>query len=71
MSLYACHNKPRSTAPYAGQDGWFYGASGMTRQPRIIQIPQVLSRDCKYDLRATDLQCAGCVHIASTIKETA
>jgi hypothetical protein len=65
-ALYACHNRPDISPTYLAQDGygepiqdgfgvWFKGA-------KYVEVPHVMSEDCRYDKRATDSKCAGCRH---------
>lgn len=63
-AVYGCHNRPRPTAEttYPAQLGWEYW--GLTREPRLVDIPHTLSTDCRYDLSAADGRCSGCVHAA-------
>ena len=58
MKPYGCNNSERKESypvherQYAN-DGNAYGF-------KITTIEDKLSRDCKYDHRATDYQCSGC-----------
>lgn len=51
---YGCHNQPRSLK-YFTQYGLLLAGFAVG-----VWIENVLSRDCRYDKRATDKKCAGC-----------
>jgi prolyl-tRNA synthetase len=64
IAVYGCHNKPREPKTYLAQDGygepcqdgfgvWFKGA-------KYVEVPHVMSLDCRYDRAATDPRCAAC-----------
>lgn len=58
-----CKNRPPFRAAYAVQDGWRYfrdGLGGMTRQPKIVMQPHVLTTDCRYSVETRDQACEGC-----------
>jgi len=42
------------------QDGWYQ--DGTTRTPRMIAIPDPMSKDCRYSQDHDDPGCAGCKH---------
>jgi len=58
MKSYACHNAPRKdryqvhVRQYEADGSWL-----LKRQ----WIKDVMSLGCKYDVRATDPRCAGCL----------
>jgi hypothetical protein len=65
---YGCNNgkRPLANAPILVQDGYFgtydpkYAA--VTRTPKWVTIPFVMSTECQYDASATDPACKGCAH---------
>ena len=61
-SFNGCHSR----TPYRDftwvQDGWL--TNGQSRQPRMVQIPFRMARDCQYtntDLGQADPKCRGCL----------
>lgn len=71
MSKYGCFNGPEPKAMVIVQDGWLCthlaakgsptGKREMTRLPRMIEIPDPMSKDCKHaQLTPDDPKCAGC-----------
>jgi hypothetical protein len=63
---YGCHNRVDKSPNYLAQDGygepcqdgfgvWFKGA-------KYVEVPHVMSEDCRYDKRDADSKCAGCRH---------
>lgn len=58
--MNGCFNRAPFRASYPVQDGWFYDESGMTRQPKIVMQPHVLSKDCRYSVDTKDAACQGC-----------
>jgi hypothetical protein len=55
VRLHGCHNRPPLQDAIQVQDGWTDDGR------RIIkQMPFVMSRDCRHDLKLTDPGCAGC-----------
>lgn len=73
--LNGCHNRPRPTAAtsYQAQAGWEYRnvlcaepyeapRDEPTRIPVLVDIPHVMSTECRYDASATDQGCVACVH---------
>jgi hypothetical protein len=71
VSQYGCFNRPEGKPTVIVQDGWLptrlaaegsvTGKREMTRLPRMIEIPDPMSRDCKHQLLTpNDPQCAGC-----------
>jgi hypothetical protein len=63
---YACHNRPDKSPPYLAQDGYgepFQDGFGVWfKVAKYVEVPHVMSEDCRYDKRATDSKCAGCRH---------
>lgn len=61
-TLYGCHNKPRSPGYWANDGLDAIDGDGRTR--RVVQkqvfVDDVMSQECKFDLRAVDPGCAGC-----------
>lgn len=66
--LYGCHNKPLPTTgkTYVAQSGWSEtfrdGFGAPCRVPVYVDVPHVMSTECRYDASATDRMCAGCGH---------
>lgn len=62
--LYACHNKPREVPTYLAQDGYFppieRGMGYWHRTARYVEVPHVMSTDCRYDRAQSDSRCSGC-----------
>jgi hypothetical protein len=62
----ACHNRPDKSPTYLAQDGYcepFSVPSGeWFKTAKYVEIPHVMSEDCRYDKRDTDSKCAGCRH---------
>lgn len=50
------------------QDGWIYesrrsgGQMEIVRFPRMVRIPDPMSKDCQYSILTVDPQCDGCIH---------
>jgi ribosomal protein L37AE/L43A len=63
---YGCHNRPDKSPTYLAQDGYcepFQDPSGVWfKGTKYVEVPHVMSEDCRYDKRATDSKCAGCRH---------
>lgn len=62
VKLNGCHNKDTTRWTYPAQDGWIYSEDGTTRMPRVVQIKNVMSRNCVYSVLTRDDRCAGCIH---------
>lgn len=62
--LNGCHNREPLKKTLLGQDGW-------TEDGRKInkQMPHVMSRECRHDLRQTDQGCKGCQHAEQAIPD--
>lgn len=67
--LHGCHNRPEGKPTITAQDGWFdatvphpdTGVRQTTRLPRMVEIPDPMSKDCKHaQLTPDDPQCGGC-----------
>lgn len=54
---HGCHNRAPFRESYTAQDG--RDEEGHTK---TVQVPHVMSRECRYDLRPTDPACIGCKH---------
>lgn len=54
---HGCHNRSPFRESYPAQDG--RDEEGHTK---TVQVPHVMSKDCRYDLRVTDPACVGCKH---------
>lgn len=54
---YGCHNKPR-------EEGYWAKDGAIVKGPVMIQlakyIKDTMSKDCRYDMKATDKKCYGC-----------
>lgn len=62
---YACFNSRSRKPSYLAQDGWIVVAatdSQVTRLPRMVEVPDVMSTDCDYSRRTPDPRCPGCCH---------
>ena len=68
QAAHACKDRKPFSADRWVQNGWLHERRGndWIRLPRMIQVPNRMSRDCRYDLRATDPRCAGCKWVATT-----
>ena len=57
-----CYNRPPLKTRAVVQDGWYQ--DGTTRTPRMIAIPDPMSKTCQYskDDRYNDPKCIGCKH---------
>lgn len=71
MSTYGCHNRLPFKDGLWVQDGHVHEerSQAWVRLPRIVKIDSRMSRECKFDLRATDPRCAGCSWVNTTSKE--
>ncbi len=58
---YGCYNKPTAETLWV-KDGMIQAntSEGDIACYRMKEIPNRMSRDCRYDLRATDPRCRGC-----------
>lgn len=67
IAVYGCHDKPREIEPYFAQDGFHPAADNLDgtfyRAARFVQVPHVMSTDCRYDKAATDPRCASCKNL--------
>lgn len=52
---YGCNNRASLADTALVQDGW---TSDNRRQ--MVDIPDAMTKDCQYDLSATDKGCDGC-----------
>jgi hypothetical protein len=63
---YGCHNRPDKSPTYLAQDGYgepFQDGFGQWfKCAKYVEVPHIMSEDCRYDKRATDGKCAGCRH---------
>ena len=61
---YGCHNRPPLRTRAVVQDGYFF--DGVTRTPKMIAIPDPMSKDCRYSKDHDDPGCTGCKHKQTT-----
>lgn len=54
---YGCHNKPRAEGYYSPQRS----TPDLPALARVF-IPNVMSKECRYDQRQNDPQCQGCTN---------
>lgn len=58
---YGCHNRKPLKTRAVVQDGYFQ--DGVTRTPRMIPIPDPMTKSCQYTATSpSDARCAGCIH---------
>lgn len=64
MKPYGCSNRPRERNNVIVQDGWSVVRLGgkPSRLPRMVERPDPMSKDCRYDKAQIDPQCADCAH---------
>ena len=70
MSLYGCHNRAPLKQSAVVANGWYQ--DGMTRTPRMISIPDPMTKTCNYtttQLGKADAKCVGCTHKQTTESE--
>jgi hypothetical protein len=64
---YGCHNRADKSPTYLAQDGYFEpcvdGFGQWGKAAKYVEVPHIMSEDCRYDKRATDSKCAGCRHM--------
>jgi hypothetical protein len=71
VSQHGCFNRPPTPPTMLAQDGWIEvglhpndsptGRRERVRLPRMVEIPDLMSRDCKHQmLTPNDPKCAGC-----------
>lgn len=65
---HGCYNRAPFKNTVMVQDGYESGRTpkGAIRIPHMVEIPDPMSRDCKYDMRDTDPSCMGCKWVDST-----
>lgn len=61
---HGCHNRPPLRDAITVQDGWTDDGRKINKQ-----MPHVMSRDCRHDLRQTDQGCKGCPHAEQAIPD--
>lgn len=62
---YGCWNKPRPTADsfYMAQDGWdtqYVGSDDFEGTAWFVEVRNVMSTECRYDMSLEDAKCDGC-----------
>jgi hypothetical protein len=63
MSKYGCLNRAPLRMQSVVAAGWYQ--DGYTRTPKMISIPDPMTKDCQYrltDLGKVDPKCAACAH---------
>lgn len=55
---HGCYNRPPPLDTITVQDGWSKYGHRITKE-----MPHVLSRECRHDLRHSDPGCKGCKHV--------
>lgn len=55
---HGCYNRPPMHDTITVQSGWTADGRKINKQ-----MPHVMSRECRHDLRHTDPGCAGCKNI--------
>lgn len=64
---HGCHNRDPFKDSFLAQDGYVQDGGniqqGLMLVPRYVRVKFIMSRDCRYDVRATDPRCTGCKHI--------
>jgi hypothetical protein len=67
IAVYGCHNKTREVPPYFAQDGFHdacqNGDGTFWRAARFVQVPHIMSTDCRYDKAGIDPRCAACKNL--------
>ena len=61
IKLYGCHNRKLKTSYQTlvrDKD-----SAGNLIGLKMVTIRNTMSKDCRYDLRSTDVRCTGCVWI--------
>lgn len=61
IKLYGCHNRQLKTSYQTlvrDKD-----SAGNLIGLKMVTIRNTMSKDCRYDLRSTDVRCTGCVWI--------
>ena len=64
IKLYGCHNRQLKTSYQTlvrDKD-----SAGNLIGLKMVTIINTMSKDCRYDLRSTDVRCTGCVWIDYT-----
>lgn len=57
---YGCFDRKPLATRAVVQDGWY--SDGTTRYPKMIPIPDPMTKSCQYDRSVNDLGCSGCKH---------
>lgn len=60
-----CHNRAPLSERAEVQDGWIPAMDGESRLPKMIEVPDPMTKDCQYthtDLGQADAGCSGCTH---------
>jgi hypothetical protein len=62
---YGCWNKPRPTedSSYLAQDGWetqYVGSGDFEGTAWFVEVRNVMSTECRYDMSLKDAKCDGC-----------
>lgn len=56
--MYGCYNRAPFKETIWVQDGWYDTTVRM--QPRMVQIPDPMSKECNYSKTHPDPRCEGC-----------
>lgn len=62
---HGCFNRSEFAGSYQAQNGYWPMSKpeAGTRLPRVVQVPNVMTRDCQYTQhQPQDERCAGCCH---------
>jgi hypothetical protein len=60
--MNACYNRKPLRRTVVIQDGWVYQRQPglVTRTPRMVRVPDPMTKDCQYSVHTVDPKCAGC-----------
>lgn len=64
MKLNGCHNRAPFVNTVVVQSGWQYEQRmvdlSYVRMPVMVEVPNVMTKDCQYSILTPDPRCAGC-----------
>lgn len=55
-----CYNRAPLRDSVMAQDGYHNDPTAAFRNPRMVQIPDPMSKDCQYSRTTADERCDGC-----------
>jgi hypothetical protein len=61
--MNGCYNRKPLRRTVLAQDGWVYLKTHpgfVTRMPKMVRLPDPMSKDCQYSIHTVDPKCAGC-----------